>query len=330
MSSDMTSYEKINYLLRPNKSVERKMVCEMLAGISAVKKLASYSYIGFGSTYFADFSLFHRRLGISKMISIEGDERAKDRCEFNKPYACIELKMGKSSQILPNLKINETDSIIWLDYDNMISDEVYSDIDTVIAKMKPDSFFMISLNADYKSLLNINQDTDNAMQILIELLGENRFPNRYSDKTLNQKLYLEILYESLSQQIVMAVQNRNGMGEHKVVFHQTIHFTYKDGVKMLTIGGFIFDEDKVEEHLEKMQIRALPFYKNDKDSFNIQCPILSLKEIQALNKYLPCNPMDKHGAFENKDLNDFPINNGDINNYAKLYRYFPNFVESLL
>ena len=79
-----------------------------------------------------------------------------------------------------------------------------------------------------------------------------------------------------------------------------------------------------------MQIRALPFYKNDKDSFNIQCPILSLKEIQALNKYLPCNPMDKHGAFENKDLNDFPINNGDINNYAKLYRYFPNFVESLL
>jgi len=325
----MASYEKINYLLRPNKSVERKMVCEMLTGISAVKKLASYTYIGFGSTYFADFSLFHRRLGISKMISIEGDEQARDRCEFNKPYACIELKMGKSSQILPNLKINETDSIIWLDYDNMISDEVFSDIDTVIAKMKPDSFFMISLNAD-KSLLNINEKTDNAMQILFELLGEHRFPKRYSDKTLTAKLYLEILYESISQQILLAVQNRNGMTEHKVIFHQTIHFTYKDGVKMLTIGGFIFDEDKVEEQIEKMQIRSLPFYKNNEEPFNINCPILSLKEIQALNKYLPCKPMDKKGTFDNKELNAFPINNRDINKYARLYRYFPNFVESLL
>ena len=75
----MPSYEKINYLLRPNKSVERKMVCEMLAGISSVKDLSAYQYIGFGSTYFADFSLFHRSFGITKMISIEGkNKRSSD------------------------------------------------------------------------------------------------------------------------------------------------------------------------------------------------------------------------------------------------------------
>lgn len=307
------------------------MVCDMLAGISAVKELSSYCYIGFGSTYFADFSLFHRRLGISNMISIECNEQVKDRCEFNKPYACIELKMGQSSEILPNLGINETNSIIWLDYDYKICDEVFSDIDTVIAKMRPDSFFMISLNADIKSLVNNTYNgTDNAMPYLIEILGEDRFPNQYSDKNLTQKLYLEILYDSISQQMITAVQNRNGLEQRKVIFHQTIHFTYKDGVKMLTIGGFILEEETVKEHLDKMQILKFPFYKNNNEPFNIECPILSLKEIQALNKYLPCTPLDENKEFKNKDLNDFPISNEVINNYATLYRYFPNFVESLL
>lgn len=307
------------------------MVCDMLAGISAVKELSSYCYIGFGSTYFADFSLFHRRLGISNMISIECNEQVKDRCEFNKPYACIELKMGQSSEILPNLGINETNSIIWLDYDYKICDEVFSDIDTVIAKMRPDSFFMISLNADIKSLVNNTYNgTDNAMPYLIEILGEDRFPNQYSDKNLTQKLYLEILYDSISQQMITAVQNRNGLEQRKVIFHQTIHFTYKDGVKMLTIGGFILEEETVKEHLDKMQILKFPFYKNNNEPFNIECPILSLKEIQALNKYLPCPPLDENKEFKNKDLNDFPISNEVINNYATLYRYFPNFVESLL
>ena len=167
------------------------------------------------------------------------------------------------------------------------------------------------------------------MQYLIHLLGEDRFPNQYSDKKLTPKMYLEILYYTISQQIDMAVRNRNGMDKHKVVFQQTIHFTYKDGVKMLTIGGFLLEEEKVEDRLVKMQIQNLQFYKNGKEPFNIQCPILSLKEIQALNKSLPCKPME-NGTFENSKLNDFPINNPDINNYASLYRYFPNFVETLL
>lgn len=328
----MASYEKINYLLRPNKSVERKMVCEMLAGISAVKDLSSYQYIGFGSTYFADFSLFHRRLGISKMISIEGDEHAKGRCEFNKPYACIDLKIGESSTILPNLEINEKDSIVWLDYDGIISDVVFNDIDTVVTMMRPDGFFMMSINADLRTLGNLKEeDSDDIGKILKDILGEERFPSKYIGKSLTQKSYSKILYDCIIQQILQSVQNRNGMGLDKVVFHQSVNFVYRDGVKMLTIGGFLFEKENAEEHLEKMMTKQYPFYKNGEESFSIQCPVLSLKEIQALNAYLPCEPMDKDNKqFNDPNLNNFPINNVDINNYASLYRYFPNFVETLL
>lgn len=328
----MASFEKINYLLRPNKSVERKMVCEMLAGISAVKDLSSYQYIGFGSTYFADFSLFHRRFGITKMISIEKVEEARQRCEFNKPYSCIELKIGHSSTVLPNLNINNKDSIIWLDYDELISDSVFFDINTVVTQMRPDSFFLLSVNAEIKALENhANDEAIDKRRYLINLIGEDRFPNQYADKPINKKQYLEILHTCITQQIFATVQKRNGMEERKVEFRQTVNFEYRDGIRMLTIGGFLFEAEKAEEHLDAMKVSSLPFYRCGEDTFSIQCPVLSLKEIQALNSYLPCKPMDKESnRFEDENLNQFPVNNVDIDSYAALYRYFPNFAETIL
>lgn len=326
------SFEKFNYLLRPNKSVERKMVCEMIAGIAAINDLSSYQYIGFGSTYFADFSLFHRSFGINKMISIESVEHAKRRCEFNKPYNCIELKMGHSYTILPNLDISNRDSIIWLDYDKQISDHVFSDINTVVTQMRPESFFLLSINAEIKALEQPSEDgSTDAKKYLFELIGDERFPNEYLDKPINKKTYLEILHTCIIQQILTAVQKRNGMEDKKMVFRQTAHFEYRDGIRMITIGGFLLEEENADEQLAKMKIENLPFYRDGKDTFSIQCPVLSIKEIQALNAYLPCKPMDEESQlFEKEELNEFPVNNGDINDYASLYRYFPNFAETVL
>lgn len=327
----MHSYEKINYLLRPNKSVERKMICDMLVGLSSINNMNSYCYIGFGSTYFADFSLFHRRLGINHMISIESEERAKSRCEFNKPYACIELVMGKSSTILPNLEINKKDCIIWLDYDGMISETVFSDIKTVITMMKPGGFFMLSVNADLKCLKKRPSEESIDPDLLLDIIGEDRFPTKYIGKKVTSKIYLDILYNCIIQQIQDAVQKRNGLEETQVAFHQAINFVYMDGAKMITLGGFILDKEKEADCISKMQIMQYPFYRNGEDNYIIRCPKLSIKEIQTINNYLPCKPMDKDSKqFEDERLNEFPVENEDIDDYASLYRYFPNYVETLL
>lgn len=324
----MPSYEKINYLLRPNKSVERKMICEMLSRISAIKVLSRYQYIGFGSTYFADFSLFHRNLGINQMISIEGEERAQDRCEFNKPFACIDLKMGKSSAVLPNIDINNKDSIIWLDYDGTISDEIFSDINTVMTLMRPDSFFMLSLNAElYKPK---SGDKEESKQNLIRTIGEERFPKKYIDRPLTSPVYLEILYQCIIEEIRKTIQTRKGLDERELTFHQTIYFVYKDGAKMMTIGGFLFDTAKEDDYLSRMSVPQLPFYNNTSTPFNIHCPVLSIKEMQALNAYLPCEIKEENGRMTDERLNNFPIENEDIINYSSLYRYYPNFTETLI
>lgn len=327
----MGSYDKINYLLRPNKSVERKMVCEMLSGISSIKNLSKYMYVGLGSVYFADFLLFHRNLGIRRMVSIESDDKVKDRCEFNKPFSCVELKMGDSTNILPNLDIQDNDSIVWMDYDGAISDSVFSDINTVVSKMKPDSFFMLSLNADF-STLKKPLDEDGEMdpyRCAIEMIGDDRFPNQYRDVELTSTTYLNLLYHCVMNEIAAAIRKRNGWEEEKVMFHQTVNFIYQDGARMWTIGGFLFKEVEAEVHLVKMNTRDLPYYKNDSEVFKIQCPLLTLKEIQTLNSHMPCVVHDD-GRIDEQFLNEFPLNNKDIKEYAALYRYYPSYVETLL
>ena len=99
-----SSFEKFNYALRPAKNMERKMFCEALARLSRISSLASYRYIGFGALGFHDFCLFHQRLGINDMVSIEGNLAAQDRIAKNKPYSCIKMKWGMSHEVLPTLQ----------------------------------------------------------------------------------------------------------------------------------------------------------------------------------------------------------------------------------
>ncbi len=96
-----SSYQGINYSLRPGKATERKMLCEAFRKLSFFRKLESYQYVGFGSTYFSDFSLFHKSLGLKNMISIEQNTQDCYRFEFNKPFKCIDLRLGHSNNILP-------------------------------------------------------------------------------------------------------------------------------------------------------------------------------------------------------------------------------------
>ena len=87
--------ELMNYLFRPAKNIERKMLCEALSRLSVISDVKHYQYVGFGSVYFADFSLFHKQLGIQKLISIECDEDMETRVRFNQPYSCIDDKVGR-------------------------------------------------------------------------------------------------------------------------------------------------------------------------------------------------------------------------------------------
>ena len=155
-----SSYETINYRLRPAKAVERKMLCEALRRLSAFGDIAKYRYVGFGSAYFTDFVLFHRALGIASMVSIEHDTDNEARFEFNKPFGCVTMKYMPASQALPALPWNER-TIFWLDYDGQLDEEVLSDVAAVATRAVSGSVLIVSVNAHPDQ---INQVSDESGQ----------------------------------------------------------------------------------------------------------------------------------------------------------------------
>lgn len=73
------SFRRIDYSLRPAKHAERRMMCDVFRRLRPFGRVEDYMYVGFGSVWFSDFSLFHRALGIRDMLSIEKERSAEQR-----------------------------------------------------------------------------------------------------------------------------------------------------------------------------------------------------------------------------------------------------------
>ena len=92
------SDQLINYQLRPSKSIERKMMCELVKQIQIIEGTNELRYIGMGAKYFTDFLLFHNEFGVSDMISIEAERERAIRYEFNKPLKSIQMIYGNQGR----------------------------------------------------------------------------------------------------------------------------------------------------------------------------------------------------------------------------------------
>ncbi|MPM22262.1 hypothetical protein SDC9_68713 [bioreactor metagenome] len=340
-----SSYRKIDYSIRPAKSVERKMICDIIGRLAPIQKIDDYLYIGFGSVFFTDFILFHKTFGFPKMVSIEKDIIEEERFRFNQPYGCIDLKFGLSTKILPTLNW-EKPVLMWLDYDDPINENVFTDIGYFCTLANPNSIIILTVNAnvDRISWLSI-KDTDKLakerLKILEKQVSKERIPIGVTGEHLDQEGKYKILKRIIYNQINEDVSDRNGLLENgeKLVFHQLFNFVYQDGAKMLTVGGILIKESESRTFSE-LGFEKLPYSMPQEGAYEIVVPKLTFKEARYLDKLLPSEFEKLINEGENEAnqnqgkicaKNSFPVNflpKDDLDNYRKIYRYFPNFVES--
>ena len=134
----MNSPLLFNYELRPCKFVERRMFIMSLSRVIA-RFGGDYQYVGFGGLSFTDFKLFHKELNIDKMVSIEaGEDIMDERLAFNKPYSCISILRGLSTDQLPQVDFSGK-TIVWLDYDESLKEYFFDDLSYVLGKFVPGS-----------------------------------------------------------------------------------------------------------------------------------------------------------------------------------------------
>lgn len=327
------NFESINYNLRPAKGVERKMLCEAFSRLSVLDNIKNYRYIGFGSTYFTDFNLFHKNLGIKDLLSIEKEKAYAARVKFNIPYSCIEVEYGPSTTVLPSLPWHKWKQkcIVWLDYTQPLLEFMLGDINTVVSSVEPGSVFLISVNISPDKTGKSNNDTDEEFddetvkkiryQKLVERVGD-AAPAEASDLNLNVANNKKVIRKIIDSQIKSAVRTRNidKEGAERLLYSQVFNIFYRDGADMLTIGGILYDSNQTEK-VKAMNLHDLDFISDGENTFDIVVPNLSIREMHALDALLP----SKHD-----DAFKLPLSKEDVNNYANIYRYFPTFAEAQL
>lgn len=320
----MSSYDLINYNLRPAKSIERKMLVETFQRLSTFDSLVQYRYIGFGSTNFSDFILFHKTLGIFDMVSVEKEVGDEERFEFNRPYNCIDIKFGESNAELPKLDWGKR-SIIWLDYDGILSRSVLTDINFVCAKVSSGSMLIITVNAHPHTPTDVDTSewAPERLEFLSDQVGEENIPPGLEGKDLvnwgTANVYSRIIRNNIEKTLL---ERNGGIQEgNRMKYHQILNFNYADGAKMSTLG-IVFCRENESPLYEACKFNKLSFYRNLDEPYLLEVPVLTFKEIRHLNSQLPTNDIN--------EIDAKGIKKGALEKYSKIYRYFPTFSETEL
>ena len=185
------------------------MMAETFLRLRPFGAVESYRYVGLGSVYFSDFSLFHSLCGFQSMVSIEGTEDAvvQERFRLNIPLGSISMLFGHSNVVLPKLEWDRK-SIVWMDYDGGLDAAVLADVKYLTSKIKSGSILAISVNGD---LIDREEGTRTSLQVLTDRLGStDKIPTEIS--TLGHlpgpKVY-ETYRSILSQELTDALNDRN-------------------------------------------------------------------------------------------------------------------------
>ena len=291
------------YAFRPAKHIQRLMVVDACRRLRAVAPLKQYEYLGFGGFEFVDFELFHRSLGIDRMVSIEKNEVDEQRYVFNKPFADIDLRMGHASDYLPFID-RDTLRIVWLDYTQRLDVEVLQDAQTAAELLRPGSVLIITVN----SVPGAPAATRRAQ--LVEDVCEERIPIGVDNAAL-AKWGL-----SRTQRHILLEEIREALGRRRdgATFEQLFNFEYADRAQMRTLGGMIVTDD-VRTGFDDAVFDELSYVRQGGAAFKVSVPVLTAKEAIYLNRQLP--------LVAGAELKLEGLRPDDADSYAQMYRWYP-------
>lgn len=311
----MTSTAKVDYSIRQNKTIERDIVFDGLRRIyDCVPSLPSPVYIGFGSVWFTDFHLAHRRLGVSEMISMEIDEVTAVRAEFNKPYKTIEVLEGDSVDLLPELlsreALRDRPWIVWLDFDQALDSDRLQQIDDLVRYLPTNSTILSTFSASpgrYGKPLHRPQFLEGLLGFSVGQLT--------ADDVRDESDLAQVLAHSLENRMVSLALTAGRSG---VVKAFRLH--YRDGTPMVTVGAFLGDDVTGASVLERTTRDDWPGIV----SHPITTPPLTSREVSAIRRMLPADGMVSR---EDVRAAGFDLEDDQLAAFTTHYNRYPTFVQ---
>lgn len=330
--NEKRSFEYINYMFRPKKQIERKIIIEILQELKREISLSKYLYIGFGSIYYYDFILFHKMLNMNKLLSID-DKSTIKRFNFNRPYDFISFKNELSTDFLSEYDW-EQNSVLWLDYDNKLENIVLSDIKIITKNCKKKDFLIITVNAYCD---NVGKKRNQARENFYSKFG------RYiSPEYNNKKYYTPKNLPYLLQEVILKYLMT--MSEYQdISFYKLFSFSYKDDCPMFTIGGIFDDNKKICNR--KWDNKFISTNKEVKDinvpiltyceKFHIDSHIEELKQkIEEIEDEIGEGDSSLREEKMTEKINEvlpFELRSlYDLKSYVEYYKYYPQYYEGII
>lgn len=341
------SFERIDYQLRYNKHIERKLVFDVLARAKPLIGFESHRYLGFGSMWFSDFRLAHRVLGLKSMISMEREEYS-ERATFNQPYRCIDVHGENSTDFLRKLKW-DSPFISWLDYDGCLEVSVVEDLGILLDDCPADSIVLVSVNAkrsNYRpkgSMKEIvGKRLGTALGQVEALLGSGVVTPRFEPPKVETgaahgdvseenfaEFFAEALLAFMAHRIASAGRKFGVSPDGKDIplrFLPLFNFCHKDGVEMVTVGGVVCSGS--DDGNPWCNDAALGIERNATDRLpthqRLDLVPLTLKEKLTLDSCLPHEEPDFLAEAKGKGVR---LDDSELSKYWRYYGQFPVFFE---
>lgn len=310
----------VNYLLRPNKNVERKLIIDCLKALRTEFDIDAYTYVGMGSMWFVDFIMAHKELGIRRMISIEGEPAFEGRAQFNKPYECVTVSPGESTKVLPGLGLEAQRALVWLDYNSDLRGPWREDLEIVCSKVPSGSVVIVTLNAHLGQLTGAKDKEDKPLskEEAIRYFVGDIVPTPLPKDSLTNIGFAKLVGQLLMTFIDHATR-MSGRAERLVPL---FNFAYSDGAPMVTVGGMVAHEADAQRLggcnlATRFEFAAAP------GQYRIEVPALTYKEKLALDQLLPTGAvLDPTGQL------GWTLSDVELRAYQRFYKHYPLFVES--
>lgn len=308
------SYLKVAYDLRPAKQVERRMIVDVLQRLAgAGYSIRDYQYTGMGSFYFVDFILFHKLLGIERMVSVEASERIRRRIYFNRPFRSIELEFGTIGDFIPALS-RDRKHLLWLDYDQVLHEEILNDVVAAATQLTRESILLITVDIE-------PPNEDGGPREWFEYFREELGSFVSFDATVSE--FTRSNLWRVNQKVLENGLKAGLAGRDEVEFLPLFAFIYADGHRMLTIGGVIGASAEMRK-LAACDLSSATFVRMDLESepFEIVVPRITRKERLYLDAAMPCD--------DEWVPDEFELDESMVRSYREIYRYYPSYAELLL
>ena len=255
------------------------------------------------------------------MVSIEGATKYKKRVAFNKPFGDIDIFMGLSTDYISTIS-PDTSHILWLDYDEPLSEEKIADVQMASSILKSGSLIIVTVDVDFDKAKEARDANPNDRKNV----WYERFRRECGDKFDPNWQVTDFTPDSISSRSIKVLTDAISDGinmRDDIKFKQLFNFKYADGHEMITFGGMLCS--KPERRLIKsVDWDQLPFIvKGDNNPpFQIDIPILTRKERLFIDSQMPCD--------ENWLPDEFEITTEELDKYRQVYRYSPSYAELFL